>query len=75
MLRDVVQTNKLTPDDILFKMQVRIWDNALDYPKLCDCLRKLDPTLSDGQIRHLAKTLKNKDNKVEIHALVRNLTG
>ena len=75
MLRDVVQNNRLTPDDILFKMQLRIWDAPLDFGKLCEGLRKLDPTLSESQIRHLSKTLKNKENKVDIHALLRNLTG
>lgn len=47
MLREVVQNNRLTADDILFKMQLRIWDAPLDFPKLCESLRKLDPTLSE----------------------------
>jgi hypothetical protein len=38
-------------------------------------LRKLDPTLSEPQLRSLAKTLKNKENKVEVSALLRNLCG
>jgi Ca2+-binding EF-hand superfamily protein len=75
MLREVVISNRLTSDDLLFKMQLRIWDNALDFPQLVSALRKLDPTLSEPQLRHLAKTLKNKENKVEIPALLRNLCG
>lgn len=65
----------MTPDDILFKMQMRIWDAPMDFPRLCESLRKVDPTLSESQLRHLAKVLKNKDNKVEITALLRNLCG
>jgi hypothetical protein len=75
MLREVINNNKLTPDDLLFKMKLRIWDLPLDFPKLCEALRRLDPTLSETQLRHLAKVLKNKDNKVEITALLRNLSG
>lgn len=56
-------------------MQLRIWDEPLEFPRLCEALRRLDPTLSEPQLRHLAKSLKNKDNKVEITALLRNLCG
>jgi hypothetical protein len=75
MLREVVATNKITSDDLLFRMQMRIWDAPLDFPRLCEALRRLDPTLSEPQLRHLAKTLKNKDNKVEVTTLLRNLCG
>ena len=75
MLREVVANNNLSPDDLLFKMKLRIWDLPLDFPKLCESLRRLDPTLSESQLRHLAKTLKNKENKIEITALLRNLCG
>jgi hypothetical protein len=34
MLREVVIANRLTSDDLLFKMQLRIWDPALDFPQL-----------------------------------------
>lgn len=75
MLREVIANNKITSDDLLFRMKLRIWDEPLDFPKLCEALRRLDPTLSESQLRHLAKTLKNKDNKIEITALLRNLCG
>ena len=75
MLREIVQHNRITSDDLLFKMQLRIWDEPIDFPRLCEAVRKLDPTLSESQLRHLAKTLKNKDNKVEIPTLLRNLSG
>jgi hypothetical protein len=75
MLREIVSSNKLTPDDLIFKMHLRYWDQPLDFPSLCDALRRLDPTLSETQIRFLAKSLKNKENKVEITTLLRNLCG
>lgn len=75
MLREIVSSNNLTPDDLIFKMHLRYWDPALDFPKMCDALRKLDPTLSEIQLRYLAKALKNKENKVEITTLLRNLCG
>jgi len=31
MLREVVTNNKLTSDDLLFKMHLRIWDGPLDF--------------------------------------------
>lgn len=75
MLREVIATNRITADDLLFRMKLRIWDEPLDFPRLCEALRRLDPTLSESQLRHLAKTLRNKNNKVEITALLRNLCG
>lgn len=47
MLREIIVNNHLTSDDLLFKMQLRIWDAPLDFPKLAESLRKLDPTLSE----------------------------
>ena len=75
MLREVISQNRISSDDLLFKMHLRHWDEPLDFPKLCEALRKLDATLSEPQIRHLAKTLKNQDNKVEVQTLLRNLCG
>lgn len=48
MLREIVQNNRITSDDLLFKMHLRIWDEPLDFPKLCEAVRKLDPTLSES---------------------------
>ena len=47
MLREIVSSNKLTPDDLIFKMHLRYWDNPLDFKQLCDALRKLDSSLSE----------------------------
>jgi hypothetical protein len=75
MLREIVANNKITADDLLFRMQMRIWDSPLDFPRLSEALRRLDPTLSETQLRHLAKVLKNEEGKVEVTALLRNLCG
>jgi hypothetical protein len=47
MLREIVSSHKLTPDDLIFKMHLRYWDAPLDFPSLCTALRRLDPTLSE----------------------------
>ena len=65
LLREVVSNNKLTPDDILQKMQLRIWDEPLSFSALSDALRKLDPTLSEPQLRHLAKSLRSGGNSYD----------
>jgi hypothetical protein len=75
MIREIIQENKLTPDDLLFRMSLRVWDNPIDFPKFSECIRKLDPSLGDAQLRVMAKLLKNKDNKIEIPTLVSNLSG
>lgn len=75
LLRDVIQQSQLTPDDLLFKMKLRVWDAPLDFHQFGDALRRLDPTLSEPQLRYLAKVLKSKENKVEVTALLRNLSG
>lgn len=75
MLREVIQQNNLTSDDILFRMNARVWDPAFDYPRFCEALRKLDPSLSESQLRVLAKALKNKEGKIDVPNLVMNLCG
>lgn len=75
MLREVIQDNRLTSDDLLFKMHLRIWDSPLDFPHLAECVRKLDPSLGDNQIRVVAKLLKNKEGKVDVPTLITNLSG
>jgi Ca2+-binding EF-hand superfamily protein len=75
MLREIISQNNLTSDDILFRMHLRIWDQPIDFPKFVECLRKLDPSLSESQLRVLMKTLKNKEAKVDIQTLLLNLFG
>jgi hypothetical protein len=75
MLREIVLNNGLTSDDLLFRMHLRAWDAPLDFPRFTECLRKLDPTLGETQLRALAKTLKNKENKVDVGTLITNLCG
>lgn len=47
MLREVVQNNRITSDDLLFKMHLRIWDQPLEFQRLCEAIRKLDPSISE----------------------------
>ena len=48
MLREIIQDNNLTADDLLFKMNLKLWDNPLDSSKLTESLRKLDPSLGEA---------------------------
>jgi len=75
MIREVVIMNDLTSDDILHRMHLHAWDNALDFNHFTEAVRRLDPSIGESQLRVLAKLLKNKDNKVEVGVLVTNLCG
>ena len=59
LLREVIRENQLTSDELLHKMQLRIWDDAMDLPKFHSCMRRLDPTLTDAQLKSLANNMKN----------------
>ena len=56
-------------------MHLRVWDEPLDYPKFHKALRYLDQTLAELQLKTLFKSLQNSDFKVDVHILIRNLTG
>ena len=75
LLREIINSNGLDEDDLLFKMNIRIWDDPLDYPKFTKALKNLDSSLTDVQLRALAKPLKNSNNLVEVPTLVNNLIG
>jgi Ca2+-binding EF-hand superfamily protein len=75
LFREIVNTNNLSSDDILFKMNLRIWDDALDFNQFSKALRILDSSLTNDQIKAMAKSMKNADNKVEVTTLIRNLCG
>lgn len=75
MLREVILSNQLSSDDLLFRMNLRIWDSSLDFPIMVECLRKIDPSLSESQLRVLHKIMKNKDGKIDIPNLLTNLCG
>jgi hypothetical protein len=75
MMREVVQANQLTQDDLLFQMKLRAWGNPLDYKGCHAALRNLDQSMSDVQIRSLFNQVRNDDGTVTIADLVRNLTG
>jgi Ca2+-binding EF-hand superfamily protein len=75
LLREVVNEHDLSTDDLLFKMRLRIWDEPLDFPKFAQSLRLLDNSLTDVQLRAMAKSMKNLKNLVEVPVLIRNLVG
>jgi Ca2+-binding EF-hand superfamily protein len=66
---------QLSQDDLLFQMKLRVWDDAMDGKKFLTAIRLLDQTVSDAQAKSLFSSLKNNDGKVDVHILVRNLTG
>jgi Ca2+-binding EF-hand superfamily protein len=75
LLREIVNQNNLDSDDLLFKMNLRIWDDPLDFPKFAKALRILDSSLTDLQLKAVAKSMKNSNNLVEVPVLIRNLVG
>lgn len=75
LIREIVNEYNLDEDDLLFRMKLRIWDDPLDYPKFVKAIRSLDTSLTDVQLRALAKSLKNSKNLVEVPVLVNNLIG
>jgi hypothetical protein len=62
-------------DDVLFQMKLNIWDEPLEYPKFLICIRRLDPTFSEGQARALYDKLKNQVEVVEIQHMLTNFCG
>jgi Ca2+-binding EF-hand superfamily protein len=76
LVREIVKEQNLSSDDLLFKMNIRIWDEDLDFYKFAKAMRKLDPTLTDLQLKSIAKNLKRPDNNlIEVPFLVKNLCG
>ena len=47
-------------------MKIKIWDDPMDYNKFVGCLRRLDPSFSDSQMKSLFEKLKDKEAKVDI---------
>lgn len=52
-----------------------MWDDPLDYAKFSKALKTLDSSLTDVQLRAMAKSMKNSKNLVEVPMLIRNLCG
>ena len=62
-------------DDILFQMKLKIWDEPIAFPKFTGCLRRLDPSFSDGQLKMLFDKLKGQDGKIDIQVMLSNFAG
>ena len=75
MIRETVIENGLTQDDLLFQMKLRVWDDALDRQGFFQAMRNLDRSISDVQIRAIFTQIKNDEDRVPVHVLVRNFTG
>ena len=75
LFREVINQNHLSSDDLLFKMNLRIWDDPLDFPKFCKALRILDSSLTDKQLKAMAKPMKNANDLVQVNMLMKNLVG
>lgn len=47
MIRETVQENQLTQDDLIFQMKLRVWDGPLNRETFHTAMRNLDPSISD----------------------------
>lgn len=59
MIREIIKENGIDSDDLLHKMGLWIWDDPIDLPTFNRCMWLLDPTLTDIQLRGMAKEMKN----------------
>lgn len=75
LIREVITTHRLTSDELLHKMKLRIWDDSLSLSQFNKCMRELDPTLTDAQLKGMGAQMKDKTNKVPIFTLLHNLVG
>ena len=75
LLRELVQAENLDPDDLLFQLKLKAWDEPLSFDRFYAAIRRLDPSFSDAQCRNLFAKLKNKDGLVEVQTFLRNVTG
>ena len=62
-------------DDVLFQMKLNPWDEPLEYPKFIVCIRRIDPSFSEGQARALFDKIKNQVEVVEIQTMLTNFCG
>lgn len=75
LIREVVHSQNINEDDLLFQMKIKIWDDPLYYKQFENCLLRIDPSFSDGQCKALFDKLKNQEERVEIPLLVNNICG
>ncbi len=74
-MREVIQGNSLSAEELLHKMQLRIWDDPLNQNDFNRAIRKVDPTLTDVQLHTMANEMKDTSNKVPIQMILQNLVG
>ncbi len=56
-------------------MGLRIWDDPIDLPTFNKCMRTLDPTLTEQQLKGIAKEMKNANNRIDVIMMLQNLVG
>jgi hypothetical protein len=74
-MREVIQQNNLTHDDLLHKMKLKLWSDDLDLASFSENMRKLDPSLNNNQLMNMFKNMREHNNKIAVKTLLRNLTG
>ena len=56
-------------------MGLWIWDDPIALPTFNRCMRILAPTLTDTQLKSLAKDMKNSNNRVDVIMMLQNIVG
>jgi hypothetical protein len=53
LIREIIMADNMDADDVLFQMKLNPWDEPLEFPKFLTCVRRIDPSFSEGQSRAL----------------------
>lgn len=75
LIREVVHSQNINDDDLLFQMKIKIWDDPLYFKQFENCLLRVDPSFSESQIKALFNKLKNHEERVEIPVMIANICG
>lgn len=76
VLRQLVLKYGLNKDNILHRLEVKLWDPPLSKAQFDTVLRRLDPNIGQSLLDNFFEQLKTrKEGVVEIPALVNNLSG
>ena len=75
VIREVVRKHGLAPEELLRKMGLSVWSDALDEAQFCAAVKNLDRTLKTEQIYGLFMGMVEASGKVSIRHLLQNFTG
>lgn len=59
MLKEIIISNDISGEELLHKMKIKIYDEALDFASFSKCIKALDPSLNTLQVRVLFNEIKN----------------